>query len=303
MTFPQQPGQQTPGPWPLHGPPAPDWRPPPMAPAGPPPGTPPGMVPTPPAPTELPRASRFLRLLARTLDYALATALVIPFWFLAYNYLQGKAADLQNTTFQKTFWALLRGDADKAQRAPLDTVDGLWDQTKVILLLLILAHLLLPTLYDWLMHAFLGRTLGKMMLGMKVVPQSGGSSRLGLARSGRRTLVAVFVPWAALMLMWYELILRQWTLAVVCGIVSLIGFLDPLAVLGPRRRAWHDRAAGTVVVNVKLLARAAELGRGAGSAARQAYQSSAIPGQVSRLGTSASEQARNARERLRRRRG
>lgn len=299
MTFPQHPGQQTPGPWPLQGPPPPDWRPPPMHPAGSPPGAPP---PEPP-PAELPRASRFLRLLARTVDYLLATALVIPFWFLGYNYLQGKAADLQNTTFDKIFWALLRGDADKAQRAPLEAVDGLWDKTKLILLLLVLAHLLLPTIYDWLMHAFFGRTLGKIMLGMKVLPRDGGSSRLGLARAGRRTFVAVFVPWAALMLMWYELILRQWTLAVVFGLVSLIGFLDPLAVLGPRRRTWHDRAAGTVVVNVKLLTRAAELGRGAGSAARQAYQGSAIPGQVSRLGTSASEQARSARERLRRRRG
>lgn len=261
---------------------------------------PPGPPPTAPPPAELPRASRFLRLLARTVDYLLATALVIPFWFLAYNYLQGKAADLQNTTFQKVFWSLLRGDADKAHRAPLEAVDGLWDKTKLILLLLVLAHLVLPTVYDWLMHAFFGRTLGKMMLGMKVVPRNGGSARLGLARSGRRTFVAVFVPWAALMLMWYELILRQWTLAVVFGIVSLVGFFDPLAVLGRRRRTWHDRAAGTVVVNVKLLARAAELGRGAGSAARQA--GSAIPGQVSRLGTTASEQARNARERLRRRR-
>ncbi|WP_436786064.1 RDD family protein [Yinghuangia sp. YIM S10712] len=299
MTFPQQPGQQAPGPWPLQGPPPPDWRPPPMSPVGPPPGA----LPAEPAPDELPRASRFLRLLARTVDYVLATALVIPLWFAAYNYLQGKAVDLQNTTFEKTFWALLRGDGDKTARAPLDAVDGLWDTTKMVLLLLILAHLLLPTIYDWLMHAFFGRTLGKIMFGMKVVPERGGSSRLGLARSGRRTVVAVLVPWAALMLMWYELILREWTLATVCGIVSLIGFFDPLAVLGPRRRAWHDRVGGTVVVNVKPLARAAELGRGAGSAARQAYQGSAIPGQVSRFGTAASEQARNARERLRRRRG
>lgn len=265
-------------------------------------GPPVGPPPMPPEP-ELPPASRFLRFLARTVDYLLATALVIPLWVVAYNYLQGKAANLPNTTFEKTFRSLLTGDADASKRAPLEAVDGLWDETKLILLLLVLAHLLLPTVYDWAMHALFGRTLGKIVLGMKVMPTAGGSSRLGFARAGRRTLVAVLLPWAALMLMWYELILRDWTLAGLFGAISLLGFLDPLAVLGPRRRTWHDRAAGTVVVNVRPLARAAALGRSAGGSVRQAYQGSAIPGQVGRMGTGAAQQAQNVRDRLRRRRG
>ncbi|MCF2526783.1 RDD family protein [Yinghuangia soli] len=298
MTFPQQPGQ-TPGPWPPQGPPAAQWQPPAMQPYSGPPGSP-GLPPVEPPPADLPLASRFLRLLARTVDYLLMTALVVPLWFAAYHYLQGKAADLQNTTFKKTFWALLTGDGDKAKRAPLEAVDGLWDKTKLLLLLLVLAHLLLPTVYDWLMHARYGRTLGKIMFGMKTVPQNGGPARLGLGRAGRRTLIAVFVPWAALMLMWYELILRAWTLAAVCGIVSLIGFLDPLSVLGRRRRTWHDRIGGTVVVSVKPLGRAAELGRGAGSAMRQA--GAALPGQAARFGAGAAQNAQSVRDRLRRNR-
>ncbi|MEU8136714.1 RDD family protein [Streptodolium elevatio] len=294
---PAYPGQ--PPAWDPQGPTATGWQPPPGQPYGAPPGPPPA----PAAPVDLPLASRLLRFLARTVDYALMTALVAPLWFVAYNYLQGEAANLPNTTFAKTFRALLLGDADKAQRAPLDVVDGLWDKTKLILLLLVLAHLLVPTIYDWLMHARFGRTLGKIVFGMKVVPAQGGSGRLGIGRSARRTFVAVLLPWGALMLMWYQIILRDWQLVTVFGLLSLIGFVDPLAVLGPRRRTLHDRSAGTLVVNVKALSRAAELGRGAGSAVRQAYQGSAIPGQAARLGSGAAQQTRDLRDRIRRRRG
>lgn len=318
MTFPQQPGPDQ-GPYPgspypgaAHGavpgqyPGQPGYAPPGYGPPGfLPPAQPPAGPTTaadPPA-AELPPASRMLRLLARTVDYLLMTALVVPLWFAAYNYLQGEVAALPNTTFGKLFRSLLFGDLDKAERTPFEAVDGLWDKTKLILLLLVLAHLLLPTIYDWLMHAFFGRTVGKIVLGMKVVPVQGGSSRLGIGRSARRTLVAVLLPWGALMLMWYEIILRDWTLATVFGLLSLVGFFDPLAVLGPRRRTWHDRSAGTVVVNVKPLARAAALGRGAGSSVRQAYQGSSIPGQAARLGSGAAQQTRDLRDRLRRRRG
>ncbi|WP_436771752.1 RDD family protein [Yinghuangia sp. YIM S09857] len=290
------PGQ--PAAWDPQAPTATAWQPPPGQPYDGPPGAPGAAEP----PADLPPASRLLRLLARTVDYLLMTALVVPLWFVAYNYLQGKAAELQNTTFEKTFRALLLGDADKAQRAPLDAVDGLWDKTKLILLLLVLAHLLVPTIYDWLMHARFGRTLGKIAFGMKVVPAQGGSSRLGVLRSARRTFVAVLLPWGALMLMWYQIILRDGQLALVFGLVSLVGFFDPLTVLGPRRRTWHDRTAGTVVVNVKPLARAAALGRGAGGAVRQAYQGSSIPGQASRIGSGAAQQTRDIRDRIRRRR-
>jgi hypothetical protein len=199
-----------------------------------------------------------VRLLARTIDYTAATALVVPLWFAAYNYLQAKAADLPNNALEKAFWALLRGDADNATKAALEPVNGLWGQLKLIALLLVLAHLLLPVLHDWAGHAFFGRTLGKAALGIKVVPTREGAAgaKVGVGRSTRRTLLGVFVPWAALMLMWWELMMRQWALAGVLGLVGLIGFVDPLLVLGPRRRTMSDRVANTRVVRVVTLERA-----------------------------------------------
>ncbi|MYS79984.1 RDD family protein [Embleya scabrispora] len=224
---------------------------------------------------ELPLASRTMRLVARTVDYLLTTALVLPLWFLAYHYIQTKAADLPTTVVRTAFLDVVFGRAGEAQRAPLEAVDGLWGTTKTLLLLLILAHLLVPALYDWFMHARFGRTLGKIMIGAKVVPVGTsaqavrGRVPVGAWRAGRRTLVAVVVPWAALLLTWYEVALRQWGTAGLFALLTLIGFLDPLAVLGPRRRTWHDRTAGTVVVNVKLLARGWSATRNASAAVVQ----------------------------------
>jgi uncharacterized RDD family membrane protein YckC len=202
-----------------------------------------------------------MRLFARTVDYLLTTALVLPLWFLAYHYIQTKATDLPTKVVRDAFLDVVLGRAGEAQRAPLEAVDGLWGTTKTLLLLLILAHLAVPALYDWIMHARYGRTLGKIMVGIKVVPAGTpaanvpGRVPVGAWRAARRTVVAVVVPWAAVLLTWYEIALRAWGTAGLFALVSLIGLLDPLAVLGPRRRTWHDRTGGTVVVNVKALSR------------------------------------------------
>ncbi|MFI6980751.1 RDD family protein [Embleya sp. NPDC050154] len=256
---------------PLPGPPAAHFDP--TRPPPPPPAPAPAASPTDSG--ELPLASRTMRLIARTTDYLLTTALVLPLWFLAYHYLQTKATDLPTKVVRDAFLDVVFGRAGEAQRAPLEAVDGLWGTTKTLLLLLILAHLLVPTVYDWFMHARFGRTLGKIMVGAKVVPVGTsaqavrGRVPVGGWRSARRTLVAVVVPWAALLLTWYEIALRQWSMAGLFALITLIGFLDPLAVLGPRRRTWHDRTAGTVVVNVKLLARGWSATRNASAAMAQ----------------------------------
>ncbi|MGC0415088.1 RDD family protein [Embleya sp. AB8] len=255
-------------------------------------------APAPPAeppadPGQLPLASRTMRLFARTADYALTTALVLPLWVLAYHYLQGKAADLPTKTVRTAFLDVVFGRAGEAQRAPLEAVDGLWSTTKTLLLLLVLAHLLVPALYDWFMHARFGRTLGKILVGAKVVPvgtaatEVPGRVPVGAWRAARRTLVAVVVPWAAVLLTWYEVALRQWGAASLFALLSLIGLLDPLAVLGPRRRTWHDRTAGTVVVNVKLLARGWSATRNASAAVVQGARGAS---------TAMAQGARGARE-------
>jgi uncharacterized RDD family membrane protein YckC len=79
-----------------------------------------------------------------------------------------------------------------------------------------------------------GQTLGKRIMGIKVVPVE-KTGQLGFARA--------FTRWARL---------GMWTLFWSCGVGVVIQFLYALSpVFDPRlRQAWHDKAAATVVVDV-----------------------------------------------------
>jgi len=89
---------------------------------------------------------------------------------------------------------------------------------------------LLIAIYLVAFWAVLGQTPGKWLLGVKIVATGGGP--VGL----RRALVR---------LVGY----------VVSAIPCYVGFLW---ILGPQRRAWHDRLAGTEVVYVAARRRPAE---------------------------------------------
>ena len=83
---------------------------------------------------------------------------------------------------------------------------------------------LLWFLYDGLMTASGGQTLGKKLAGTKVVTPEGGEITTGAAwlRAGSR---------------------------VVMGLTRVLGLVDALFVYSDRRRTLHDRIAKTVVVN------------------------------------------------------
>ncbi|MCY3577307.1 MAG: RDD family protein [bacterium] len=106
---------------------------------------------------------------------------------------------------------------------------GLEDMGASILLVLILPPLVGGILYEVVMTAIRGQTLGKMALGIKVI-RSGTGANPGPAKSlGRWALpnLILFVP------------LIGWLISLLCY-VSL--------TWGKDRQGWHDRAAGTVVV-------------------------------------------------------
>lgn len=81
-----------------------------------------------------------------------------------------------------------------------------------------------------------GQTIGKRIMGIKVVPVE-NPGQIGFARA--------FTRWARL---------GMWTLFWSCGVGLVIQFLYALSpVFDPRlRQAWHDKAAATVVVDVPV---------------------------------------------------
>jgi uncharacterized RDD family membrane protein YckC len=85
--------------------------------------------------------------------------------------------------------------------------------------------------YEWLMLAYKGATLGKMAVGIKVVNQVTGQ-----ILSFGSAFVRPLVPLAA---------------SVFCVLLALLVYLSPLFDGSGRLRGWHDKAADDVVIKVR----------------------------------------------------
>lgn len=83
-------------------------------------------------------------------------------------------------------------------------------------------------LYEWLMIAFLGQTLGKMAVGLRVVRARDGEHP-GLALG----FVRFIIPVAGVFL---------------CYIGAILVYLSPTFDSSGKSQGWHDKAAGTLVI-------------------------------------------------------
>ncbi|MFE7564622.1 RDD family protein [Kitasatospora sp. NPDC057500] len=83
-------------------------------------------------------------------------------------------------------------------------------------------------LYEWLMVAFVGATLGKMAMGLRVVKESNGQTP-GLGGGFIRFIIPIVG-------------------AFLCYIGALLVYLSPFFDNSGKLQGWHDRAAGTLVI-------------------------------------------------------
>ncbi|GAA3492591.1 MULTISPECIES: RDD family protein [Streptomyces] len=87
---------------------------------------------------------------------------------------------------------------------------------------------LIALLYEWLMVSIWGATLGKMVLGVKVVKENTGQAP-GLG--------AGFIRWILPMVG-----------SLFCGLGTLLVYLSPFFDNSGKLQGWHDRAGGTIVI-------------------------------------------------------
>ncbi|PDP85175.1 hypothetical protein CQJ94_24580 [Glycomyces fuscus] len=141
------------------------------------------------------------RLAARTIDYVLVVIAAVAFFVLMVVVTVLLTGSEQTTDAEGTLWALLFFFG--------------WGP--------------LLFFYDWLYLVAWGRTLGKMMVGIKVVSAADGG-RLSQGQAMGRSAFFGF-PQS------------------LPGVGHIFTLAESMAALGdPRRRALHDRAAGTVVI-------------------------------------------------------
>jgi uncharacterized RDD family membrane protein YckC len=235
---PGQPGygpppgwQQPPPPQGWHQPP-PGWQQPPPPQQGwqqPPPGwqqaQPPHayLYPMPEArPHGMPLAGLGQRLLARLIDIAVVLLLniVVNGWFV-YQWWQ----DFRPIYHRYVDQVMAGGEPDMIEPT---------GRMQTLQMAIIVIATLLWLLYEAPAISSRGQTLGKMLMGIKVVGLD-STQPIGFRRG--------FSRWAQL---------GMWTLFWWCLIGLVVQFLDSLsATFDPRlRQAWHDKAASTVVVAV-----------------------------------------------------
>ncbi|MFF1559122.1 RDD family protein [Streptomyces sp. NPDC058279] len=94
-----------------------------------------------------------------------------------------------------------------------------------------LLFFLVTALYEWLMIAFVGATVGKMALGLKVVKENTGQAP-GLGGGFIRWIIPIVG-------------------AFLCYIGAVLVYLSPFFDNSGKLQGWHDRAAGTLVVKTK----------------------------------------------------
>ncbi|MEU8530692.1 MULTISPECIES: RDD family protein [Streptomyces] len=87
---------------------------------------------------------------------------------------------------------------------------------------------LIGLLYEWLMVSFVGATVGKMALGLRVVKESTGQVP-GIGGGFIRWIIPIVG-------------------SIACGIGQLLVYVSPFFDNSGKLQGWHDRAAGTIVI-------------------------------------------------------
>ncbi|CAL9553271.1 RDD family protein [Streptomyces werraensis] len=184
------------------------------------------------------------RATGRLIDFALVVTAAALLAVLTFDRMSALVTDVPELAARGGFDLLTsRGDVLDAS-AGLGT--SLWDKSvgyvrQAFALLVVAAFLC-----QWACLALAGRTVGKALTGLKVLPRTPGRAALRAAVT-TATDVAVYAV-ACVLLVQGEVLL-----SVLVWLVAVALFLlNALPVPGGRRRSLADRVAGTSVASVRL---------------------------------------------------
>ncbi|WP_067225851.1 RDD family protein [Streptomyces sp. NBRC 109706] len=231
-------------------------------------------------PPELARASGWRRGLAWAVDFSLVIALAVLLGFFTFNRISAMLTDAPGLA-ETGVWKVITSDGDLAG-AGQALGESLWNRSLRAVQQGFVLLFLGTFLYQFLALAFAGTTLGKALLGLRVVPAAAGAgSRRPARRSAAvRAAVTSVADVGLLALACCLLVAGAFLLAGFVVVLAVVVFLVngiPAAV--GARRSLADRLAGTEVSGGLLQATArrtahftAHYTAQSGRAARQAAQ-------------------------------
>lgn len=236
----------------------------------------------PPATALLPQ-----RLGAHLIDGLLLAVLTAPLLYVAGTLLQRRIATALAFIARRSAGALVTSGQDAAVDTARSGAELLLDGTLAFIGLTLLIQLVYRVLYEWVLYSVPGRSLGKMITGIRVVPVEWlhgdyRTVRPGLGRAALRTAVRTGLPGVAPVLFLFALVDRQPVLFVAAGLLAALAIVDLAFLTGVRngrRTCLHDRASRTVVVParwVRQVLRAQQPSRSGRDAQRRAVQRRAV---------------------------
>jgi hypothetical protein len=189
------------------------------------------------------------RAVAWFIDFGLVIAAASLLAVLTFHRISALVTDVPELATRGGFDLLTsRGDVLDAST---DLGLSLWDKVVLDVEEAFAALVVVTFLYQWACLAFLGRTVGKGLLGLRVTPRL---SRHAARRAAVTTAADVAVYAVACVL----LIEGQFALSVLVWVLAVVLFLvNAVPVLLPGRRSLADRLAGTSVTGFGLGAPAA----------------------------------------------
>lgn len=160
-------------------------------------------------------------------------------------------------------WGLAADGWSGARTAAIGGAHTYWTGLIKVVAVALTLVVAVTTLYEWLTHMWFSRSLGKALVGIKVISLSSPSAPEGTHRasgwqSARRAGVTVLLPGAG------------WVLLVVASssfdpVIALVGvacvlsyWIDVAALLfihDGRRACFHDHLSGTIVASANYYSR------------------------------------------------
>lgn len=197
------------------------------------------------------------RYLARLIDGLALGFITAPIWVIVCTNLERRTVIRGVAITVEIVWRLVTDGWNGARNAAIDGAHAYWVGLVQFIAVALALVVAVMTLYEWLTHAWFGRSLGKALVGIKVISLSAHSEmaimqRASAWQSALRAGVTTLLPGSG----WVLLVVASSSLDPIIALVGValvlsywIDIAGLLFLHNGRRACFHDLVSDTIVVS------------------------------------------------------